>query len=355
MDIRLAENIRRNRKDRKMTQEQLAEVLGVTAGAVYKWESGLSVPELDMLMSMADLFDCSVDALLGYRIKDSRLDALKERMQEYVRTRDRRALEEAENAIIRYPNDFEAVKNAAMAYFVFGAASHDETELRRALQLYEQMLALLPQNSDPRINEQTVYGEMADIVILLGDMEKGVEMLKQHNGGAQYSESVGLFLATELGRYEEAEPYLSQGFIKGMSALLNSVTGYAAVLLKRGDSGEAEGLVRWMIALLEGVRKEGRPDFLDKVQAELLALLAYSEKIGGNTEKARMTLKEAAEAAERFDSDPDYGIQNLRFIRVDEAFALDMLGDTAHDALGNMIGIYADSEFYGMWEEISNV
>ena len=37
MEIRLAENIRAFRKQKQLTQEQLAEVLGVTVGAVYKW------------------------------------------------------------------------------------------------------------------------------------------------------------------------------------------------------------------------------------------------------------------------------------------------------------------------------
>ncbi len=46
MELKLAENIRAFRKERSLTQEQLSEVLGVTAGAVYKWEAGLSVPEL---------------------------------------------------------------------------------------------------------------------------------------------------------------------------------------------------------------------------------------------------------------------------------------------------------------------
>ena len=42
MELTLAQNIRSYRKQRKMTQEQLSEVLGVTVGAVHKWESGLS-------------------------------------------------------------------------------------------------------------------------------------------------------------------------------------------------------------------------------------------------------------------------------------------------------------------------
>ena len=43
MEIRLGENIRTLRKAAGLTQEALAEALGVTTGAVYKWESGDSL------------------------------------------------------------------------------------------------------------------------------------------------------------------------------------------------------------------------------------------------------------------------------------------------------------------------
>lgn len=39
MQVMLAENIRAFRREKKLTQEQLAEVLGVTVGTVSKWES----------------------------------------------------------------------------------------------------------------------------------------------------------------------------------------------------------------------------------------------------------------------------------------------------------------------------
>ena len=42
MQIRLSENIRALRRRHGLTQEQLAEALGMTPGAVYKWEAGLS-------------------------------------------------------------------------------------------------------------------------------------------------------------------------------------------------------------------------------------------------------------------------------------------------------------------------
>ena len=66
MKSRLAENIKTFRKERKMTQEQLAEAMGVTVGAVYKWESDQSNPDLNLIIELADLFEVSTDVLLGY-------------------------------------------------------------------------------------------------------------------------------------------------------------------------------------------------------------------------------------------------------------------------------------------------
>ena len=59
METNIAENIRSYRKLCGMTQEQLAEVLGVSVGAVYKWESRTSLPELQLIMEMADFFEVS--------------------------------------------------------------------------------------------------------------------------------------------------------------------------------------------------------------------------------------------------------------------------------------------------------
>lgn len=99
MKLTLAENIRAFRKERRLTQDQLAEALGVTVGSVYKWESGQSIPELNMLVEIADFFDTSMDALLGYRMKDNDIAAVIQRMREYCRVRNPEALDEAEKVL----------------------------------------------------------------------------------------------------------------------------------------------------------------------------------------------------------------------------------------------------------------
>lgn len=53
------------RKQKNITQEELAARLGVTAAAVSKWENNYSLPDLLMLCALADFFDVTTDELLG--------------------------------------------------------------------------------------------------------------------------------------------------------------------------------------------------------------------------------------------------------------------------------------------------
>lgn len=58
------------RKEKQMTQKEMAEKLGITDKAISKWERGLSYPDISMLEPIAELFDVSVMELLqGQRIQ----------------------------------------------------------------------------------------------------------------------------------------------------------------------------------------------------------------------------------------------------------------------------------------------
>lgn len=60
----MGERISEFRKDRGMTQDGLAEKVGVTSQAVSKWENNLSVPDLSILIELADLFNVTLDELV---------------------------------------------------------------------------------------------------------------------------------------------------------------------------------------------------------------------------------------------------------------------------------------------------
>lgn len=65
MDATLGKRIAQHRKSLGMTQDQLAEKLGITAQAVSKWENDLSCPDITVLPKLADIFGTTTDALLG--------------------------------------------------------------------------------------------------------------------------------------------------------------------------------------------------------------------------------------------------------------------------------------------------
>ena len=60
------DNLVQMRKMKRMTQEDIAEKLGVTRQAVAKWEAGETVPDLDKCKILAEIFEVSLDDLANY-------------------------------------------------------------------------------------------------------------------------------------------------------------------------------------------------------------------------------------------------------------------------------------------------
>lgn len=75
----LGEKLSKLRKEFNYTQEQLADILGVSRQSISKWESDIAYPETDKLIKMGKLFECSMDYLLNDDVTEKKgLDAKKE-------------------------------------------------------------------------------------------------------------------------------------------------------------------------------------------------------------------------------------------------------------------------------------
>ena len=69
--MRINEIIKEKRLEKGYTQEQMAELLGITAPAVNKWEKGSSCPDGDKLLLLGELYGVSVDELLGCKKEET--------------------------------------------------------------------------------------------------------------------------------------------------------------------------------------------------------------------------------------------------------------------------------------------
>ena len=65
-EINIARTIINKRKEKGLTQEELASYIGVSKAAVSKWEIGQSYPDITFLPQLATFFNISIDELIGY-------------------------------------------------------------------------------------------------------------------------------------------------------------------------------------------------------------------------------------------------------------------------------------------------
>lgn len=68
--MKFSEKIQMLRKSKKMSQEQLADLMDVSRQAVSKWESGTAYPEMDKLLTLCKIFDCTLDDLTNDSVSE---------------------------------------------------------------------------------------------------------------------------------------------------------------------------------------------------------------------------------------------------------------------------------------------
>ena len=355
MNITLSENIRAHRRARSLTQQQLADALGVTVGAVYKWEANLSAPDLTLLVELADLFDTSVDVLLGYHVKSSKQADTASRLRECLQNRDTDGLAEAEKALLHYPNCFDIVYQSAMLYYLFGLMSGEKPLLRRSIELMERARLLLGQNTDPKISEISITYDMAGAYSELGEEETALELLKSNNPRGINDDVIGQSLAAFCNRPEEAVEVLSSALVSVSAMLIRIVSGFLNVYFKRDDYASGASILKLALDYFAGLKADGKSNLFDKPCAAFYAGLAHAQMKLGRPDEARGSLLAAKKLAEEFDRSPRYSADSLRFVStVKQQTAFDSLGSTAAETVAKTVNSLENESLSRMWEEITS-
>lgn len=358
MKLSLPSNIHRLRKERCMTQEQLADALGVTFAAVSKWERGAATPELNLIAEMADLFCVSFDALVGFQMQQGGPAALEERM--HTLQGDKRydeAVMEAEKALLRFPNDFRIVYRSGELYSLAGIEENRPDQIRRSIVLLEHALMLISQNTNPAISEIDLQFEIAQNHIALGNLEKGLEILKKHNAGGVHNAFIAMTCAVQPSiDPKEAEPYLMGSISRIISAAVHTMFAYANYYARmKNYAGSREALL-WLVGMLQGLKST--PDavaYMDKVAAVCYAECAHFSQLLGGVQLAETYLHKAYSTAMAFDRTPTYRLDNMKFCVGDtsSAVAYDALGETAFAAIDKQLSQNDKSpELYTLWQQL---
>ncbi len=357
MKSNFAENIKALRKERQITQEQLAEAMGVSSGAIYKWEQAISTPDIEVIMEIARFFGVSVDALVGFQVcisdKERIVKALKNiKLDKCYEDR----WEEVEGWLRRYPNDFEIVYHSGVLYNLAGIETGNKQYLSRSIALMNHACSLLSQNRDPQISKTSLSRDMAFAYLLLGEDRRGLELLKSQNPCGINDDVIGQELATVPGHRADGLPYLSAALLRCTASLYRVVIGYLNLFFDRKDYAAAAWMLQWFSGYLDGLKTERGVSYLDKDNALLQGICGAVYGIMGQEEQARVWLQKARKLAMEFDAAPDYTSRNIRYCEAEEPrVAYDNIGCTAMDSIQNFLreGICSEGELGAtLWGEI---
>ncbi|QUC66930.1 helix-turn-helix domain-containing protein [Aristaeella hokkaidonensis] len=134
----LSANLKKYRIMKELTQEDVAEYLGITAQSVSKWERGESYPDITFLPALANIFETSVDLLLGMdtiRAEETRR-GIHAKAVAYQQEEDYEAAAKTyREALLTYPNDPGMMLGLAGALALQG-------ETAEAIELMEKGLPL---------------------------------------------------------------------------------------------------------------------------------------------------------------------------------------------------------------------
>ncbi len=129
MTVYFGENLKRLRKSKELTQETLADFLGVSFQAVSKWERSETYPDITMLPAISSFFGVTVDSLLGTDLIEKE-SQVKEYCEKYALLWNERKIDEARDmlkkAISEFPGNYDLLAKYLNALI---HAHHDDDYL----------------------------------------------------------------------------------------------------------------------------------------------------------------------------------------------------------------------------------
>ena len=319
MQFTLGIKIRELRHRDGRTQEALAEALSVTSQAVSRWESGGSYPDIELLPSIANYFNVSIDELFGYsRERESKLKDILEKAD--------RALNEQENmtecvemlraAANEFPSEPQILIRLGYAlsqqgWKKYGARSytkedsdyvHDDTGYncdniywQEEIKVFEKVLSM-----DISADDRDVINMMLVIVYTqMGYSDKAKVLAKKQNSIIACRE----MLLPKAAEAEERDRYQGEAIIALLTELKNVIINSVNNNVSMARNPIGETLLLELARFYEAVFSDGRYGIAHTHLRELYIEAAIIEaRLDADSEKAFEYFRKAFEHNKAYES-----------------------------------------------------
>ncbi|MBQ7379856.1 MAG: helix-turn-helix transcriptional regulator [Clostridia bacterium] len=188
----IGNNIYTLRKEKKITQAQLAEKLGVSDQAVSKWENDLCAPDVSMFPILAEYFGVSIDRLFGYYLNshEQEISAIIKAADESMDTY--KEIEILSEGLKKFPNSPDLKINLAFSLSMINRISQDETEKSEAIKKAIKVCTEVVDHCGDVKQADRALNMLNRIYAEIGEYGKAMDVIDKMSGESYYFRVVGI-------------------------------------------------------------------------------------------------------------------------------------------------------------------
>ncbi len=286
------------RKNRKISQEDFATILNTSRQAVSKWERNEAKPDIDKLISIAKLFNVSIDYLLDFEIDYSNVNQFINDLKTcYTKNEFSINIDEIKLWCSKYINNFELYLNSAEYLYIAFIDNNNMEYLDLALSYINKAIILFTPEYSSSITLNDLHKSVARIYMMQNNHEQAKKYIKENNVYACSELLAKLEFA--LRNYDEALEISSEIYLKSSSDIINTSFIQIMVLLKKKKIQDAYNLINWTLDFINSIKKEDC--FFEGILCSYMFLKAACEKLLNiNNKETIVMLKGFNERANNF-------------------------------------------------------
>lgn len=252
MELKIGEVIYRLRKKHQLTQEQLAQAIGVSVPAVSKWENGSTYPDITLLPKIAHFFECSIDELMAYEQKLT-LRQINQWLAECKELANKclfgEMIEKCTGYLRQYPKSDE-LKLAIASFYLMekGFAPKDILD-----DLSKQVISLLEEvasGTNASLMNQANY-LLAGIYIQNQEDDKAEKILLQIPHLTFHPDDLLIFIYLRQGKNKEVKRMIQQRLLSALQSIQLILGQYRQLCMNENHVAMNERLLRIEGAFIE--------------------------------------------------------------------------------------------------------
>ena len=207
MNLRIGENLKRLRREKDLTQEELAAHLGISFQAISKWERDESYPDITILPALSNYFKISIDELVGME-EIKRAEEYERINKQWLENRNNNLHKEnvklMKDALKFFPNDaLLLVQLSSSLERLDGTDAEKMQYLRESISVQEQIL----RGEDSEVRNATLYN-ICFAYWKIGEYEKAIKQAKKLPNFYKSRENALVYLLTGEEKREIAKSSL---------------------------------------------------------------------------------------------------------------------------------------------------